>query len=111
MTKDDLIFAGHMLDTARAIVAKVEGVDRASYDHDDNLRLALAHLIQTIGEAAARTSDEFRSSHPEIPWREIVGMRHKIVHDYIHINFDIVWVVATNRLTLLIAQLEAIVSD
>jgi uncharacterized protein with HEPN domain len=73
--------------------------------------LALVHIIQTIGEAAARVSDDFRGGHPEIPWRAIVGMRHKIVHDYIHVNFDIVWGVVTTRLPALIPRLEALVSD
>jgi uncharacterized protein with HEPN domain len=111
MTKDDLVFVGHMLDTARIVVAKVEGIDRSAFDHDENLRLALVHLIQTIGEAAARVSNEFRDAHQEIPWRAIVGMRHKIVHDYLHVNFDIVWTVATSRLPALIAQLKRFVPD
>ena len=109
MTKDDLVFAGHMLDCARAVVEKLTGLDRAAFDADENLRLAVTHLIQTIGEAAARVSDEFRTAHGDIPWRQIVGMRHKIVHDYIHVNFDIVWGVATTQLSDLITQLEEIV--
>src|SRR3972149_9709614 len=98
MTKDDLVYVGPMLDTARAAVSRVQGLDRTAFDRDENLRLALVHLIQIIGEAAARVSDDFRSAHQEIPWRAIVGMRHRIVHDYIHVNFDIVWGVATGRL-------------
>jgi uncharacterized protein with HEPN domain len=111
MTKDDLIYVGHMLDTARSAVAKVHGVDRAEFDQDENLRLALAHLIQIIGEAAARVSSEFRNANGSIPWRAIVGMRQKIVHDYIHVNYDIVWGVATSDLPKLIAQLEPMVPN
>ena len=108
MTKDDSVFVGHMLDAARSVVAKVQGLDRPAFDQDENLRLAVTHLIQTIGEAAARVSDQHRDAHPQIPWRQIVGMRHKIVHDYIHVNFDIVWNVATLQLPTLIAQIESI---
>jgi uncharacterized protein with HEPN domain len=100
-----------MLDTARSAVAKVQDIDRATFDQDENLRLALAHLIQIIGEAAARVSEDFRNVHQEIPWRAIVGMRQKIVHDYIHVNFDIVWGVAKADLPQLIVQLEAFVPD
>ena len=111
MKKDDLVYIGHMLDLARSIAAKTNGIDRDAFDDDEILRLALVHLIQTIGEAAARVSDEFRNAHPGIPWREIVGMRHKIVHDYIHVDYDIVWGVVTNRIPELTRHLESIVPE
>lgn len=109
MQKDDSVYLGHMLDMAEKAVQKVAGVDRASYDGDENLRLALAHLIQTIGEAARRVSDDFRNAHPQISWPQIVGIRHKVVHDYMHVDFDIVWAVATTDLPPLIAQLKPLV--
>lgn len=109
MQRNDLVCVGHMLDTARGAAAKVRDMDRTAYDRDENLRLALAHLIQNIGEAARRVSDEFHQAHPEIPWKAIVGMRHKVVHDYLHVDFDIVWDVVTADLPPLIAQLEKLV--
>lgn len=63
MPKDDLIYVGHMLDTARLAAAKVAGITREAFDADENLRLALAHLIQTIGEAARQVSPAFREAH------------------------------------------------
>jgi uncharacterized protein with HEPN domain len=71
--------------------------------------MALAHLIQTLGEAARRVSAEFQRSHPEIPWKQIIGMRHKVVHDYLHVDYDIVWAVATADLPPLILDLEKFV--
>jgi uncharacterized protein with HEPN domain len=108
MPKDDLAYVGHMLDTAEKAAGKVAGISRAAYDTDENLRLALAHLIQTIGESARRVSSKFQAAHPEIPWSQIVGIRHKVVHDYMHVDFDIVWAVATIDLPPLIAQLKAL---
>ena len=109
MQKDDLVYVGHMLDSAEKSIQKVAGVDRASYDADENLRLALTHLIQTIGEAARHVSGDFQEAHPDVPWSEIVGIRHKVVHDYMHVDFDIVWAVATIDLPPLIAQLKPLV--
>ncbi len=91
MTKDDDVYVGHMLDTARKAAEKVRGLTREAYDADENLRLALAHLIQTIGEAARRVSPAYRDAHPEIPWAKIVGMRHRVVHDYLSVDYDLVW--------------------
>lgn len=106
MQKDDLVYVGHMLDAARRATAKVAGVNREQYDKDENLRLALALLIQTVGEAARQLSVEFKSAHAEIPWHKITGTRHHIVHDYLNLDFDVIWDVVTFDLPPLIAQLH-----
>jgi uncharacterized protein with HEPN domain len=108
MKKDDLVYIGHMLESARDAIARIESLDRAAFFRDVNLPLALTHLIQIIGEAARRVSPEFRAAHPEISWTSIVGMRHKIVHDYIHVDFETVWETATTDLPELVKQLETI---
>lgn len=109
MQKDDLVYVGHMLDMARKAIGKVHDRTRAEYDNDEDLRLALTHLIQTLGEAARRVSPPFRQAHPEIPWRKIIGMRHKVVHDYLEVDYDLVWDVATAELTPLVSQLGRLV--
>jgi uncharacterized protein with HEPN domain len=108
MQKDDLVYVGHMLDVAQSIAAKTEGRTREEYDADEILRLALTHLIQTIGEAATRVSQEFRENYPQIPWKNIIGMRHRVVHDYIHIDYDLVWEVVTHDIRPLIVELNEI---
>jgi len=109
MRKDDLVYVGHMLDTARKVARKVRGLSRQQFDDDENLRLALTHLLQVIGEAAARVSGSFCDSHPEIPWKAIVGMRHKVVHDYLNVDEDIVWDTATQEILALVSAMEKIV--
>jgi uncharacterized protein with HEPN domain len=76
------------------------------YDRDENLRLALTHLVQVIGEAGRHVSDAFREAHAEIPWAEIIGMRHKVVHDYLGVDEDIVWQVVKDDLPKLVPRLE-----
>jgi uncharacterized protein with HEPN domain len=110
MPKDDLVYVGHMLDTARKALGKIRGKDRSEYDRDENLRLAVTHLIQIIGEAARRVSPEFRQAHAEVPWADIIGMRHVVVHDYLRVDEDIVWQVASADLPQLVAVLEPIVA-
>ena len=60
-------------------------------------------------EAAARVSGPTRQAHPEIPLRQIIGLRHRIVHDYMDVDYDIVWEVVTRDLPPPIRVLEAIV--
>jgi len=111
MPKDDLLYFGHMLDAARGARAAIEGVSRAAFDADENLRLAQAHRIQIIGEAARLVSPNGRAAHPEIPWHQITGMRHRIVHDYMNVQYTVVWEVVTRDLPRLIATLEAFVQE
>ena len=109
MQRDDAVFIGHMLDMARKAATRVHNKSRADYDADEDLRLVIAHLVQTIGEAAAQVSTQTRAAHPEIPWKQIVGIRHRIVHDYMDVDYDILWEVATRDLPSLVAALEKIV--
>lgn len=67
------------------------------------------HLIQVIGEAARHVSPEIQRQHAEIPWANIVGMGHKVVHDYLDVDEDIIWAVVTSDLPPLLANLERIV--
>lgn len=110
MPKDDQVYLGHMLDMARKAVSKVAGKSRADYDADENLRMALAHLVQTIGEAARRVSPQMQGAHCEIPWRRIIGMRHRIVHDYMSLDEDLLWDVVTANLDELVLLLDPLVS-
>jgi uncharacterized protein with HEPN domain len=109
MSSDDLLYLSHMLEMARKAVAKIETLEYIDYDTDENLRLALTHLVQIIGEASSRVSSELRTAYPEIPWREITGMRNRIVHDYLNIDEDVVWQVVAEDLPSLIQALERIV--
>lgn len=73
--------------------------------------MGLTHLVQVIGEAARKVSAEFQGEHPEIPWQRIIGMRHRIVHDYMHVDEDILWQVVTKDLPELLPLLEAILPN
>lgn len=109
MQADDLVYAGHMLDSARKAQQLVTGKSEADYDADEVLRLALTHLLQIIGEAARHTSAEFQVAHPELPWSAIIGMRHKVVHDYMNVDEDVVWQTVMGDLPDLILSLAAMV--
>jgi len=69
-------------------------------------RYALPKAIEVVGEAASRVSKEFKDAHPEIAWREMTGMRNRIVHDYWRVDFNIVWDVIQNALEPLLDQLS-----
>lgn len=110
MQKDDLVYVGHMLDKTLEAMNLVKGKDRTDYDSEASIRYALAHLLQIIGEAARRISPDFCKVHPEIPWKAIIGMRHKVVHDYMSVDEDVVWDTVQQELPPLIKLLNKIVN-
>jgi uncharacterized protein with HEPN domain len=104
--RSDLVPLGDMYDAARRVVEKTKGVARAQFDADDNLQLAVTHLLQIIGEAARRVPAAICEEHPEIAWRSITGMRNRIVHDYTRVDFDEVWRTAVNDVPALLDALS-----
>jgi uncharacterized protein with HEPN domain len=81
------------LDILEAI-EKIEqqvGRNRVHFNRDPMLQVWVVHYMQIIGEAASRLSDQIQTSHPEIPWGKIIGMRHVLVHGYFEIDLTLVW--------------------
>jgi len=111
MSRDDWVYIGHMLDMSQKAVEFITGIEKTDYDLDEPLRLALTHLIQIVGEAAGRVSIEFQQEHPEIPWHEIIGMRHRIVHDYLGVDEDVVWAVVQNDIPQLVSALNQLTAE
>jgi len=69
---------------------------------------AVIRNFEIIGEAANRLSDEFKDKHHDIDWHKIRGFRNRIVHDYMGIDYSIVWQIRNKFLIELIEQLKAI---
>lgn len=108
MRKNDLVRLQHMLDAAREAIAFVQGRGRSDLDADRQLVLALVKEVEIIGEAAYQLTPKTRESIPKIPWEEIIGMRHRLVHTYFDINLDILWQTAQEDLPAIAAALSSV---
>ncbi len=73
-------------------------------------QLALERLFEIVGEAAAKVSEEFRSLHPFVPWRQAIAMRNFVIHDYAGVSPDIMWDTALTDIPKLLADLSEIKS-
>ncbi|MBI3817155.1 MAG: DUF86 domain-containing protein [Planctomycetes bacterium] len=100
-----------MVNTVRKALRLAGNRDRTAFDRNEELQLALTHLIQTIGEAARHVSKSYCEKHPEIPWANIVGMRHKVVHDYLSVDLSRVWETVAIELPDLLGKLEKLESE
>ena len=106
MLRDDTVRLRHMFGAAQDIVRFAAGRSRADLDSDQMLFFALLHGLQIVGEAASQVSPERRAAIPAIPWRTIVGMRHRLVRAYADVNRSIIWDTVNSDISPLIAILE-----
>lgn len=105
----DRTYLGHMLGAIARIREYVGRTRRAGFLRNALLQDAVIRNIEIVGEAAGRVSAEFTAANAAIPWREIVGMRHRLIHGYLEVNLDTVWEVVERDLPALEASLRALV--
>ena len=80
-------------------------------DPDNETALALARLLEIMGEAAGRVTRELRGRYPEIPWRDIGDTRNRVIHQYFDVDMEIVEAIVRNDLPPLAERLEAILRE
>ena len=98
-----------MLLAARKILRYTDRMPREEFLTNALTQDAVMRNIQIVGEAARKVSPSFKESHPEIPWASMVGMRHRLVHEYTRIVPDKVWGVVELDIPRLIRQIEPLV--
>lgn len=111
MQNDDEIRLTHMLSAAREAQAFVGNKTRASIEGDRKTILAIVKAVEIIGEAASKVSGDCQKDYPQIPWRNIIGMRNRLIHAYFNVNLDILWKTITNDLPPLVSDLENILDS
>ena len=106
MRREDAAHLLDMLVAARDAVTFADELSYGEYARDRRHQLAILKAVEIVGEAASRLSGETKELHPDIPWREIVGMRNRLVHAYFDVDLRLVWDTVQGDLPSLIAKLE-----
>jgi len=104
--------AGYLLDMLLAARDAQSFISGLSWEQFKGSRLhqnAVLKAVEIIGEAAARVSNETRAAHPEIPWSEVIGMRHRLVHGYFEVDLMKVWDTVHRDLPALSMLIEPLV--
>ncbi len=107
MTDRDLAVLLDINRAARQIIDFVNDVpNEKAFLHDLKTQSAVLYQISIIGEAVGRLSDEFKDDHPDVPWRDIRGMRNIILHAYDNVDMPRVWDVVENDIPDLLETLD-----
>ena len=78
---------------------------------DETLKRAVTRSLEIIGEATKKIPADVKYEWKDISWKQMAGMRDKLIHDYMGVNYLIVWDVAKNIIPVLIPQIEAIIDN
>lgn len=108
MSKDPIPYISHMRDAADAVLSYASTHSYEDFSESDWDQAAAIRNLEIIGEAATNISDEYRSQHPDIPWRDIIDFRNVAIHEYMEVDIQIVWSIIQHDLPPLREQLRDI---
>jgi uncharacterized protein with HEPN domain len=102
----DWNFLHDIREAIRRILTYTAGLTYQQFMEDIKTQDAVVRNLEIIGEATKNLSVNARKSHSEVPWKELMGMRDKMIHHYFGINYEIVWTIAKEELAVLLPQIE-----
>ena len=111
MTRTPIDHLEDILDAIEKATTFVEGMTFETFATDDRTVYAVVRALEIVGEATKRIPSSLRDSYPAIPWREMAGMRDKLIHDYVAVNLVVVWRTAAEDLPLLKQELRRILAQ
>ena len=98
-----------MLIAARKVLEYTDGVAQDDFEKNAILQDAVMRQLEVLGEAARCVSDEAKAEHPQVPWRDLVSLRNRLIHEYFRIKVDRVWDAATKEMPAIIALIEPLI--
>jgi uncharacterized protein with HEPN domain len=109
--RDCKLYLKDILEAMTSIEKFVEGMDFESFRADDKTSSAVIRKFEIIGEAAKKVPDEIRQDYPWVPWKEMAGMRDRLIHFYAGVDYPLVWKTIKRRLPEVKLHIQKIVEE
>ena len=106
MSKEPKEYLRHIFDECKFIVLSTSGLNKEDFLNDEVLKRAITRSLEIIGEATKKIPVNFKVKWSSIQWKNMAGMRDRLIHDYIGVNYSIVWDVVKNKIPHLLDQIE-----
>jgi len=108
MKKDVKIFLEHVLEAINLIEEYIKDKKKSDFLESKQLQDSVIRRIEIIGEAIKNIPGDFKSIHKNIPWKEIIGMRDILIHQYFGVDLELTWEVIKTDLSTLKKQIISI---
>ncbi|HPS91608.1 MAG TPA: DUF86 domain-containing protein [Methanothrix sp.] len=91
MKKDDSVYLHHIMDAFAQIEIYTEGVSHEEFINNRLIQDGVIRQLEVMGEASRNLSEDTRNEYPHIPWRQMIGLRNRMIHAYFSVNLQIIW--------------------
>ncbi len=107
--KYQIEYLRHILEETNFILKKSSQLSFEVFVRDEVLRRAFVRSLEIVGEAVKNLSPELKQRYPEVNWRQIAGLRDKLIHDYIGVDYELVWDIVKNKISELQQEITKII--
>ena len=111
MRRDYNLYFKDIIESCGHILEFVKGMDFDRFNKDEKTRSAVVRKFEIIGEAVKNIPDTVRRKHLDIPWKALVGMRDRLAHDYLGVDYKLVWDTIRRDIPILKRAIEAIAKE
>ena len=109
--REFLDYLGDIKDAVAKAQKFLAGMTYEQFAADEKTAFAVVRCLEILGEAARKIPESIRTRYPQVPWREMTGMRDILIHDYFGVNLRVVWNTVQNDLPPLNPQIDQIIAD
>jgi uncharacterized protein with HEPN domain len=111
MSSEPREYLRHILVEAEYLLTHSRDLSFDAFRNDETLCRAFVRSLEIIGEATKKIPAEFRAGYTDVDWRSMASMRDRLIHDYVGVDYDIVWDVVSNHIPPLRARVQSILAD
>lgn len=110
MSKEPIEYLKHIRDECEYILSVITSeISKESFTSDETLKRAVLRSLEIIGEASKKIPNDFKKSYESIRWKDMAGMRDRLIHDYMGVNYSIIWDVIKNKIPELHIQIVKVI--
>lgn len=111
MSKEPVEFLKHIADECAYLASISKGLTKDAFLDDETLKRAVVRSLEIIGEATKKIPADFKVRWSAIQWKNMAGMRDRLIHDYMGVNYSIIWDVLTNKIPELHSQIRIVIAE